>query len=118
LDQNIVTVGGGKGYLSFFDLRAQKYVPLRPGMRLSNNISTPASFKSFHHDEKLPKRRSAWKVSSGWLNKNQMYYDYFQGLNIRNAIYTHCYHANSTEIFVAGGPLQLNLSGSYAAIWK
>ncbi len=47
-----------------------------------------------------------------------MFLQNFQQYPVYNACYTHCYDASGTRLFAAGGPLQLGLCGSYAALWQ
>ena len=44
--------------------------------------------------------------------------NHFAGYSIQNAIYTLSYDESGTKLFAGGGPLQLDLKGSYAAVWS
>lgn len=95
---NLVTVGGGLGRISFYDLRAQRYL----------------------HWEKsdLVKDQAFLRSGKGWLNKDQIYQRHFQGIEVSNAVYTLSYDQSYGRLFSAGGPLQLNLKGSYSGLWQ
>lgn len=93
-DEHIITAGGGMGRISFYDLRRQKYLEL-PRLR-----------EPYH------------QTGHGWLNHDSTYTNLFQGVAIYNAVYTLGYNPSGTKLFAAGGPLQLGLCGSYAAVFS
>ncbi|KAF9162161.1 DDB1- and CUL4-associated factor 12 [Actinomortierella ambigua] len=94
---HIVTTGGGYGRLGFYDLRAQRYL---------EGFDQGASNKRYR------------EIGSGWLNRETAMAGGMAGLPVRNAIYAMEYDDTGTRLFTAGGPLQLGLCGSYAALWS
>ncbi|PRP83837.1 hypothetical protein PROFUN_08952 [Planoprotostelium fungivorum] len=78
---NVLSIGGGKGYLSFYDIRAGRFMPV--------------------DDE----GKEYFTSGRGWLDKNEAYLSYFHDTTVHNAIYTHSYNPSKTKIFVGGGPL-------------
>jgi WD repeat-containing protein 40A len=98
INHNLITIGGGYGRISFYDLRANSYL------------------KWDSNDTPIVK---TWLQSGkGSLIKDYIYERHFQGMRINNAIYTVNYDPSGLKLFSAGGPLQLNLKGSYASIWE
>ncbi|KAJ3193937.1 DDB1- and CUL4-associated factor 12 [Irineochytrium annulatum] len=121
VEHGMLTIGGGCGRISFYDLRAQGYLSLA---RRARNVGVA--------EDEVTRGRSAPEVpivvegetrqfiesGRGWLNKDAFYMNHFRGTDIRNAVYTLSYDPSGVRLFAAGGPLQLNLCGSYAAIWE
>ncbi|CAI2187944.1 9463_t:CDS:2 [Funneliformis geosporum] len=100
-NDHIITTGGGYGRLSFYDLRAQEYLDFLP--QSNSKKSLTLNYK---------------ETGSGWLNRDAVYMNHFAGYSIQNAIYALSYDESGTKLFTGGGPLQLDLKGSYAAIWS
>jgi WD repeat-containing protein 40A len=98
INENLITIGGGYGRISFYDLRAADYV----------------SWQNAQGNE----HKYTLQSGNGWLYRDQIYQRHFQGMEIKNAVYTLSYDSSSSKIFAAGGPLQLNLKGAYSAIWE
>ncbi|KAG0224529.1 DDB1- and CUL4-associated factor 12 [Actinomortierella wolfii] len=94
---HIITTGGGYGRLSFYDLRAQRYLD------------------GFVHG---PSNKQYLEIGEGWLDRDTAIAGGMAGFPIRNAVYAMQYDDTGTRLFAAGGPLQLDLSGSYAALWS
>jgi len=109
VDGGILTVGGGLGRISFYDLIAQKYLDWNP--KLASPHSTNSTFVKSESEVKY------LQSGTGWLCRDEMYINHFQGARIHNAIYTMSYDQSGSRLFTAGGPLQLALQGSYAALW-
>ncbi|KAI8906818.1 WD40-repeat-containing domain protein [Gorgonomyces haynaldii] len=107
ISHGVVTVGGGLGRLSFYDLRQQKYLHwdtnLEPAVK-------DANLQTMY-------RQSTLDAGKGWLKQDTIYMTHFQGIDVKNAIYTCKYSPCGRGLFAAGGPLQLNLRGSYSALW-
>eukprot|EP00842_Homolaphlyctis_polyrhiza_P006318 jgi/Hompol1/6688/HPOL_002538-RA len=156
IDRGVLTVGGGLGRISFYDLRVQKYIGWQSQARRKHNQDTSdrnmqeylfsmngeiPSVDDRHALDPLGFRNQSRQVSSaangpmslrgdggidhrclmagkGWLCRDQIYLSHFQGIDVRNAVYTLGYHDSGRRLFAAGGPLQLNLQGSYAGIWQ
>jgi WD repeat-containing protein 40A len=95
--QNLLSVGGGLGRISFYDLRAEDYLHWN-----TNEEGVQHSLES----------------GKGWIFKDAIYNRHFHGVKIRNAIYTMAYDQEYSRLFTAGGPLQLNLKGSYVGLWQ
>ncbi|KAF9438902.1 DDB1- and CUL4-associated factor 12 [Entomortierella beljakovae] len=93
---HILTTGGGFGRIGFFDLRAQRYL---------DGLS-----------EEEPNRYH--EIGHGWLNRDTAYAESIVGMMIRNAVYVLEYDPTGTQLFTAGGPLQLGLSGAYVGLWS
>ena len=91
----ILSMGGGLGRISFYDTRINRYLDL---------------------DE--TKNKQYIQTGEGWLNRDLMYRYHFQGMDKHNAVYSHKYDPTGNRLLVAGGPLQLGLCGSYAAVWS
>jgi WD repeat-containing protein 40A len=94
-NRQILSIGGGYGRISFYDMRMNRYLET----------------SETSHTKYL-------QTSLGWLNRDTVYHHHFQGMEIRNAIYTHKYDPTGSRLLAAGGPLQLGLYGNYAAIWS
>jgi WD repeat-containing protein 40A len=80
---NIISIGGGQGHLSFFNIKAGKYLEL------------------------VHNQKNWYSSSKGWLHRDDSYYTYFNGMDIPNAIHTHSYSPSKTKIFAGGGPLMV-----------
>mmetsp|Transcript_51764 Transcript_51764/g.128807 ORF Transcript_51764/g.128807 Transcript_51764/m.128807 type:complete len:449 (-) Transcript_51764:216-1562(-) len=91
---HILTVGGGSGTLSFWDMAAHKYLELE----------NAGGCKSL-------------RTGKGWIKKDEVFHMHFWDQETPNTVYTHCYDPTRTRLFVGGGPLPFGLCGSYAAIW-
>jgi WD repeat-containing protein 40A len=102
LDHSMMTVGGGYGRISFYDLRAQKYLSW-------DDPSTRGSVED--------RGKTSLEAGDGWLLHDAIYMNYFSGHTVRNAVYTLAYDPTGVKLFAAGGPLQLNLYGSYVSVW-
>ncbi|CAG8646486.1 3092_t:CDS:2, partial [Acaulospora colombiana] len=101
-NNHIITTGGGFGRLSFYDMRAQKY------LEFPVHTDTAESSMVCNYKE----------TGSGWLHRDALYMNHFAGYALQNAIYTLSYDQSGTKLFTGGGPLQLGLKGSYAALWS
>lgn len=99
---NIVTCGGGRGRLSFLDLRTHKHLPIK---------EVPVHRK--FHD----KRDIYHSTGKGSYVQNELYMDHFDGQRIQHAVYAHDYDVTGTRLLAAGGPLHFGLKGCYVAIW-
>ncbi|EGF82796.1 hypothetical protein BATDEDRAFT_34435 [Batrachochytrium dendrobatidis JAM81] len=163
MDRDTVTVGGGLGRISFYDLRAQKYLSWRKSTVWNKHstlctrafsrtlapfndhlpVNSPElhgldfelSTQIFSHvgtrthptlqqytqscqpDFTQP-NHSYLQSGKGWLHRDEIYTTHFQGVDISNAVYTLSYNSKGNRLFTAGGPLQLNLRGSYAGVWQ
>jgi WD repeat-containing protein 40A len=97
IHNSLLSIGGGLGRISFYDLRAQRYI-----------------------DWEAPDGPSEQFLQSGrgWICRDQTYRRHFHGMTVSNAVYSLAYDDCFGKLFVAGGPLQLNLKGSYAGLWK
>ena len=95
--KGLLAVGGGLGRISFFCLRAGKYL----------NVGEDGSQPFF-------------TASPGYLNRDHTYLTHFfnTGTVIRNAIYSLSFDKTGRRLAVAGGPLQVHITGSYFGIWS
>ncbi|KAJ3257900.1 DDB1- and CUL4-associated factor 12 [Boothiomyces macroporosus] len=96
---SLLTIGGGLGRISFYDLRVQRYLEWQ-------GPSTSPSKSLFQQS------------GSGWLDKDVIFQRHFQGIPVYNAVYSMAYDSSGSRLFTCGGPLQLNLRGSYAGLWE
>jgi len=96
----ILTIGTGIGYMTFFDLRTNQYLESNTDNLLANLKATP-----------------------GWVRTDEPYVHAI-ARNLRlpmsngPAIYTHCYDSLGTRLFAAGGPYQSGLKGNYLALFQ
>ncbi|CAD7698717.1 unnamed protein product [Ostreobium quekettii] len=97
---DVLSLGTSRGWLSFISLRCMDFLPLNHG--------------------DLPKGRSAWKlhheVGSGWLDEYDR--EYFSEMLATNAVYAHCWDPSSDCLFACGGPLAFGLDGCYMGLWR
>ncbi|XP_036383225.1 DDB1- and CUL4-associated factor 12-like [Megalops cyprinoides] len=104
--EHIVTVGTGQGSLLFYDIRAQRF--------LEDPSSPSRGYKPRPGEGNL-----RLTTGKGWLNHDETWRSYFSDISsFPNAVYTHCYDASGTKLFVAGGPLCSGLHGNYAGLWS
>lgn len=87
----MVSIGGGKGRLSFYDLRNNQYLSLANG--------------TFYYQ--ISKGYLQCEMAHGYLLEDQP-----------TAIYAHEYDHSGTRLFAAGGPLLTSMAGCYASIWS
>eukprot|EP00158_Paraphelidium_tribonemae_P004500 Partr_v1_DN26789_c3_g1_i4_m8598 putative ddb1 and cul4 associated factor len=106
-NSNILTIGGGLGRLSFYDLRTQNYLHVV-------RDDKPLAEEKAHEKWAGNYRRTG----AGWLCHDTMQRSYFSNQTIPNAVYTMAYDASGSRLFTGGGPLQMCLRGSYAAVWE
>lgn len=66
-----------------------------------------------------PTQRTQYlQTRPGWLQQDDHYRRIFSaGSQFRNTVYTLTYNPSGTRLFAGGGPLELKLSGCYAAVW-
>eukprot|EP00741_Cyanophora_paradoxa_P003491 tig00000711_g3390.t1 len=88
--EHVMTVGGGGGRISFFDIRANRF------MELLARDGTPARFLN-----------AGPGVLANWYDRSQH----------QNAIYAHQYDQSGTRLLTAGGPLPFGVRGCYVAVW-
>ncbi|KAJ3321473.1 DDB1- and CUL4-associated factor 12 [Boothiomyces sp. JEL0866] len=94
---SLLTIGGGLGRISFYDLRGQKYLEWQ---------------------SRTPSKSIFQQSGTGWLDKDIIFQRHFQGIPVYNAVYSMAYDSSGNRLFTCGGPLQLNLRGSYAGLWE
>lgn len=87
----MVSIGGGKGRLSFYDLRNNQYLSLENG--------------AFYYQ--ISKGFLQCEMANGYILEDQP-----------TAIYAHEYDPSGTRLFAAGGPLLTSMAGCYASIWS
>lgn len=144
----ILAAGGGLGRLSFYDWRAGRYLQIdqstsnqslvvdqkrNSGSSGSNNnssngqaINEDGDCGSYNanvpHGEILVRNPLQYclQTGAGWLHRDRNYYiTESLGHRVASAVYSLSYSPNGDgRLFAAGGPLQLGLKGSYAAIWE
>eukprot|EP01112_Ceratiomyxa_fruticulosa_P015808 TRINITY_DN4701_c0_g1_i1.p1 TRINITY_DN4701_c0_g1~~TRINITY_DN4701_c0_g1_i1.p1 ORF type:complete len:519 (+),score=116.15 TRINITY_DN4701_c0_g1_i1:216-1772(+) len=87
---HMLSVGGGMGSLSFYDMRAQRYLGIS--------------------------KEGILQVGDGWSVKNDNYWN-MDAYEYKHAIYTHSWDPSGTKLFVGGGPIMMGLAGGYASVW-
>jgi WD repeat-containing protein 40A len=94
---HLVTVGGGLGRLSFFDVRKCEYLALP------------------HHDQDS----AIFRQCHGALRDSPVRAEYARRrLPTLCGLMSHAWDASRSRLLVAGGPLFADLSGIYAAVWN
>ena len=141
----LLTCGGGAGAITFFDVRAGKFLPGERGDNVLDNapaydtcLSLGSSRDSTPHAS--PRRSGAsspdrisdpgfdesqgepltLEAGEGWLDReHHIYLDHFTpGLGVFNACYTHAWDPAGARLLVAGGPLAYGLKGCYVGVWR
>lgn len=93
---DLLTIGTGAGGILFYDIRKMDYL-----------------------EDVRKKTYSCLSCSEGYVLHDDDYYEAFlSNMEYTPAIYTHRYDSTMTRLFVAGGPLPANITGSYAALWS
>jgi len=112
-NKEVLTVGGGYGKISFYDLRAQNFVvlPIERTERVSLGVGRGMSALPSDQTQVL-------ETGFGWLKHDHVLLEGFADHDIRHAVYTLQYDCTGTKMLTGGGPLQLGLTGSYAAVWS
>ncbi|KAI9341645.1 WD40-repeat-containing domain protein [Obelidium mucronatum] len=105
-----LTVGGGIGRVSFLDLRVLRYVEWRDleDIECGGGGGVMRKYLTVEDERRVDGEEWNMGVVAGGGNG--------RGL-MRDAVYTLSYCPYGVRLFAAGGPLQLNMSGSYAGIW-
>jgi WD40 repeat protein len=94
-DDNVLSIGGGKNNLSFYDIRVNR---------------------GFIKSETTTK---IYNIDKGWIREDDLYQQLefaYAGEHTETGIYTHCYNQYKNKIFVAGGPTSMGLFGSHITI--
>ncbi|MES1904281.1 MAG: DDB1- and CUL4-associated factor 12 [Paramarteilia canceri] len=105
LEENILSIGTTDGYISFFDLRNEKFIKDNGESSLKLGCSN-----SFFNNDEL----SEIVEMEGW-NINEF---------MKNAIYTHKYRPpgymtdGREQILIAGGPIVSSIRGYCTSLWK
>ncbi|KAI9332037.1 WD40-repeat-containing domain protein [Zopfochytrium polystomum] len=108
----IIAIGGGLGRISFFDMRARKHLSWT-----DTKAASPGPTDELFMDDSA--RKTSYRSSgSGWLRHDSVYLSHFSSAIVRNAVYSLNYDDAGVRLFAAGGPLQLNLCGSYMGLWN
>lgn len=122
---NMITCGGGRGRLSFFDLRNDKYIIL------GHEHKKPGGRTASIYYETGPGHAVSWsplraESVSGWLLDVRVFYcplgsqkprGSCASSSMEHAIYAHAYDGSGTKLLAAGGPLPCTLRGCYVAVW-
>ena len=92
IQNDLITIGGGLGKISFYDVRSSKYLKYAS--------------------------KQCIDVNSGWMREDDIYTDVFMEhmLPTPSAVYTHAYSPNFNKLFVGGGPTPYGLFGSFASV--
>ena len=105
---HLLTVGTGRGTISFFDICAGRFLPI--GREPDAGECSGDMWGGTHTVDYLTTGR-------GYLKQDEVFLLHFEGLDMRHTVYTHCYDPTYTKLFVGGGPLPVGLCGCYAAVW-
>ena len=91
---DLLTIGGGLGRLSFYDLRNNQYIKYT--------------------------KNKYFAINPGWTRQDDIYTNVFieHQLPTPTAIYSHCYSPNHNKLFVGGGPTPFGLFGSFVSIFS
>ncbi|KAI8619525.1 WD40-repeat-containing domain protein [Chytriomyces sp. MP71] len=120
--RGVLAVGGGMGRVSFYDERMRRYLDWdvdeeeEEGGLGSGSVAVKKRMRS-KLDGQYAGYLDAWECDSQMAaavgsfggGGDRMW---------RDAIYTLSYCPFGVRLFAGGGPLQLNLSGSYAGVWE
>jgi WD repeat-containing protein 40A len=145
IPEQVLTIGGGMGRISFYDCRAGRYLliddnssaiahsVLSPINAATSRVDTAGIMKKNSNplynvgnnstidqttSSKNP-RGYCLQTSGGWLHRDRNYFvTESLGYRVASAVYTLSYSPDGQRLFAAGGPLQLGLRGSYAAMWE
>jgi WD repeat-containing protein 40A len=101
---NLLSVGGGMGRLSFFDMVAgawQRFESNRPYRVLARQLLAAAG------------RQEEYQVEER-KGKQPLELNFFF---VCKAIYTHNWDLEGARLFVGGGPLLLQEDGAFASLW-
>lgn len=105
---HLMTVGTGGGTISFLDLRTDSFLQMnRPSGRRGWAMGGDAGADCVRY----------LTTGNGYLKRDDVFLQHFDGLEVRHTVYTHCYDPTYTKLFVGGGPLPVGLCGCYAAVW-
>lgn len=96
---DIITIGACRTSLMFYDVRNRKYV-------------------SDHENGPVKRTLKNGYVADNWDWHMHRYSFYPPSTSDVISIMTHCYDDSGLRLFAAGGPLPLELTGNYAAIWE
>lgn len=103
--QRMLSMGGGLGRLSFFDLVAGKFVPCQP--ESNNNVNNDDD-----DDREAPRyNRYFHELGAGYAAPNAVVDD------SKQALYTHGWNDRQSRLFTGGGPLLIGVDGAYAGVW-
>ncbi len=97
-NNHVASMGIGTGAMMFYDVRMRSFLDLN---------ATPG---------KAATRKLAYQTGDGWIDELPDT-AFLPRESVRQVPYTHCYDPSGTRMFVAGGPLQMILTGCYAAVW-
>lgn len=103
----VLSVGTGDANVVFFDLR---YLRHAKGRKLKDLSVEDDPFEAVvgHQPNEVGHLEMP---SSGYNTFNQW------GWEIRDTVYSHCWDATGTRLFMAGGPLSVGLSGCSLSVW-
>lgn len=110
---DLLTLGTGVGTVLFYDVRGGKYIE----MAKSSMQPSIQAKKQKPHQEKFT-TIATLSTTRGWVYPDEFFQYFHLTMDYNPAIYTHCYDTSGTRLFMAGGPLPVQLQGSYAAIWQ
>ncbi|KAK9806147.1 hypothetical protein WJX72_003229 [[Myrmecia] bisecta] len=111
--EHLLSCGSGRGRISFYDLRASKYIPLE----LDPDMTQATCTGSLPRAPPLSAQRQYLQAGPGWLCQNDVFLEHFDGQPVYNACYAHAWDMTKTKLMCVGGPLAFGLKGCYMALW-
>lgn len=114
LTEHLLSFGTGRGKLFFYDVRAQGFLSTAPAAYDYGAESHMCKLSPSLLPRGQPRHL---KLGEGYVEHNDLYYDHFDGMDVKHACYAHCWDASRTRLFVCGGPLAFGLHGCYMAVW-
>ena len=124
----LLTCGSGGGEITFFDVRAGKFLPATRGANVLDDapaygacLTPPGSLEtspiaSPRDEPESP--RLALEMGEGWLDReHHVFVNHFSAADVLQACYAHAWDPTGTRLMVAGGPLAYGLRGCYLGVW-
>eukprot|EP00873_Tetraselmis_striata_P000219 jgi/Tetstr1/420483/TSEL_011596.t1 len=96
---DLITIGSGYGRISFYDLRAGRFL-------------------KWHEDALGTGTASSLRMDQGWLAPNMFFGDEVPLEAVSPACYAHSWDPSGTRLFACGGPLASGMIGCYMGLWE
>ena len=115
--EGTLTIGGGCGKISFFDLRMDRFLEV-------SSDSPPDKERSFH----LQTSQGLWhprdmqfynfQQHTGIFAQSELFSDVIQSHQFMPSCFTHCWDPLGVRLFVGGGPSFQLARGCYMSVWS